>query len=105
MNESMIQGQIIRPFSPAIGKYKLSDDTITTLNNHIDEILKDENKIDELYHGKQLAGEIKYEIRLTKEFLDQNLKDVLYKLYLPNSWKKNKKSFNQKFLGSKTIQK
>ena len=79
MNESMIQGQIIRPFSPAIGKYKLSDDTITTLNNHIDEILKDENKIDELYHGKQLAGEIKYEIRLTKEFLDQNLKDVLYK--------------------------
>ena len=40
MNESMIQGQIIRPFSPAIGKYKLSDDTITTLNNHIDEILK-----------------------------------------------------------------
>ena len=73
MNESMIQGQIIRPFSPAIGKYKLSDDTITTLNNHIDEILKDENKIDELYHGKQLAGEIKYEIRLTKEFLNQNL--------------------------------
>ena len=30
MNESMIQGQIIRPFSPAIGKYKLSDDTVTT---------------------------------------------------------------------------
>ena len=45
MNETMIQGQIIRPFSPAIGKYKLSDDTITTLNNHIDEILKDEIKL------------------------------------------------------------
>ena len=49
MNENMIQGQLIRPFSPAIGKYKLSVDTINTLNNHIDEILKDENKIDELY--------------------------------------------------------
>ena len=48
MNESMIQGQIIRPFSPAIGKYKLLDDTITTLNNHIDEILTDENKIIQL---------------------------------------------------------
>ena len=79
MNENMIQGQIIRPFLPAIGKYKLSGDTIKTLNNHIDEILKDENKIDELYHGKQLAGEIKYEIRLTKEFLDQHLKDIIYK--------------------------
>ena len=51
MNETMIQGQIIRPFSPAIGKYILSDDTITTLNNHVDEILKDENKIDELSIG------------------------------------------------------
>ena len=66
MNERMIQGQIIRPFSPAIGKYKLSEETINILNNHIDEILKDEKKIDQLYHGKQLAGEIKYEIRLTK---------------------------------------
>ena len=78
MNEITIQGQIIRPFSPAIGKYKLSENTIKILNNHIDEILKDENKIDELYHGKQLAGEIKYEIRLTKEFLDQHLKDQIY---------------------------
>ena len=99
MNESMIQGQIIRPFSPAIGKYKLSDDTITTLNNHIDEILKDENKIDELYHGKQLAGEIKYEIRLTKEFLDQNLKDVLYKFvfnFVKSTLQKEIKKFDLK---------
>ena len=99
MNENMIQGQIIRPFSPAIGKYKLSDETITTLNNHIDEILKDENKIDELYHGKQLAGEIKYEIRLTKEFLDQNLKDVLYKFvfnFVKSTLQKEIKKFDLK---------
>ena len=99
MNKSMIQGQIIRPFSPAIGKYKLSDDTVTTLNNHIDEILKDENKIDELYHGKQLAGEIKYEIRLTKEFLDQNLKDVLYKFvfnFVKSTLQKEIKKFDLK---------
>ena len=99
MNESMIQGQIIRPFSPAIGKYKLSDEKINTLNNHIDEILKDENKIDELYHGKQLAGEIKYEIRLTKEFLDQNLKDVLYKFvfnFVKSTLQKEIKKFDLK---------
>ena len=75
--ENKIQGQIIRPFSPTIGKYKIPDKTIEILNNHIDEILKDENKIEELYHGKNLAGEIKYEIKLTKDFLDKNLYELL----------------------------
>ena len=77
MNENLIQGHIIRPFSPAIGKYKISQKIIDTLNNHIDEILKDEKKIEELYHGKNLAGEIKYEIELSKDFIDQKLLEVL----------------------------
>jgi len=77
-----ISGQIIRAFSPAIGKYKISDKLVDTINKHIDFILDDQNKIDELYHGKNLAGEIKYEIKLTKEFIDLNLynpiKDIVY---------------------------
>ena len=77
MNDNIIQGQIIRPFSPAIGKYKLPEKIINILNIHIDEILKDEKKIEELYHGKNLAGEIKYEIQLTKDFIDQNLHEIL----------------------------
>ena len=78
MKENLIiQGQIIRPFSPTIGKYKIPDNKVDILNNHIDEILKDEKKIEELYHGKKLAGEIKYEIKLTKEFLDKNMCEIL----------------------------
>ena len=77
MDNNIIQGQIIRPFSPPIGKYKLTKETIEVLNNYIDEILKDENKIDDLYHGKNLAGEIKYELRLTKDFLDKYLYETL----------------------------
>mgnify|MGYP001434523508 FL=1 len=77
-----ISGQIIRAFSPAIGKYKISEKLIKTINEHIDVILKDQNKIDELYHGKNLAGEIKYEIKLTKDFIEQHLynsiKDILF---------------------------
>ena len=77
-----ISGQIIRAFSPAIGKYKISDKLVDTINKHIDFILDDQNKIDELYHGKNLAGEIKYEIKLTKEFIDLNLynpiKNIIY---------------------------
>ena len=61
--------------------------------------MKDENKIDELYHGKQLAGEIKYEIRLTKEFLDQNLKDVLHQFvfnFVKSTLQKEIKKFDLK---------
>ena len=77
-----ISGQIIRAFSPAIGKYKISDKLVDTINKHIDFILDDQKKIDGLYHGKHLAGEIKYEIKLTKEFIDLNLynpiKNIVY---------------------------
>ena len=77
-----ITGQIIRAFSPAIGKYKISNELINIINKHVDSILEDQNKIEELYHGKNLAGEIKYEIKLTKEFIDLNLyntiKDIVY---------------------------
>ena len=95
--ENKIQGQIIRPFSPTIGKYKIPDKTIEILNNHIDEILKDENKIEELYHGKNLAGEIKYEIKLTKDFLNKHLYELLKNYvfnFVKSTTKKELKTFD-----------
>ena len=58
-----ISGQIIRAFSPAIGKYKISESLIKIINDHIDIILEDQNKIEELYHGKNLAGDNNYGLR------------------------------------------
>ena len=77
MNENTIQGEIIRPFSPAIGKYKINEKIINLINKHIDEILKDQNKIEELHNGDNLAGEIKYEIKINNEFLNTHLLDIL----------------------------
>ena len=51
MNENKIQGHIIRPFSPAIGKYKIPQITIDALNEFIDQILNDEKKIEDNYYG------------------------------------------------------
>ena len=99
MNENLIQGHIIRPFSPAIGKYKISETIINSLNNHIDEIIKDEKKIEELYHGNNLAGEIKYEIELTKDFINKNLLEVLKNYvfnYIKSTLGKEIKSFEIK---------
>ena len=97
--ENKIQGQIIRPFSPTIGRYKLPEQTVKILNDHIDNILKDENKIEELYHGKELAGEIKYELKLTKDFLDNNLYELLKNFvfnFIKSSLNKEIKSFDLK---------
>ena len=99
MNDNIIQGQIIRPFSPAIGKYKLPEKIINILNIHIDEIIKDEKRIEELYHGKNLAGEIKYEIELSKDFIDQKLLEVLKNYvynYVKSTLNKEIKSFEIK---------
>ena len=55
MKENLvIQGQIIRPFSPTIGKYKIPDNKVDILNNHIDEILKDEKKLKNCIMEKNL---------------------------------------------------
>ena len=94
-----IQGQIIRPFSPTIGKYKIPNNIVNILNDHIDEILKDENKIEKLYHGKELAGEIKYEIKLTKDFLDKHIHGLLKNYvfnYIKSSLNKEIKKFDLK---------
>jgi len=94
-----ISGQIIRAFSPAIGKYKISESLIKIINDHIDNILKDQNKIDELYHGKNLAGEIKYEIKLTNDFIIDSLyvpiKDIVYN-FIKSTLNKEFKSFEIK---------
>ena len=99
MNDNIIQGKIIRPFSPAIGKYTLPEKIINILNSHIDDILKDEKKIEELYHGQNLAGEIKYEIELSKDFINLNLHEVLKNYvynYIKSTLNKEIKSFEIK---------
>ena len=83
MSDNTIQGHIIRPFSPAIGKYKIPQKTIHVLNEFIDQILKDEKKIEDNYYGDKLAGEIKFELKLSNEFINENLYQLL-KNYVSN---------------------
>ena len=77
MSNKSIIGDIIRPFSPAIGKYIIDIDLIKTINKHVDAVLKDEDKIQDSYHGDKLAGEIKYEIKLSNEFISLGKRFIL----------------------------
>jgi hypothetical protein len=65
--------QILRPFSPAIGKYKLPTELIKDLNNYVDGVISNKKLARKLDHGKNLAGEVSQEFLLSKEFLEKGL--------------------------------
>jgi len=68
--------QIFRPFSPSIGKFKIPNDVINDINIHVNETIKDSNLTKKLDHGKNLAGEVTQEFKLTKEFLKKGLLNI-----------------------------
>ena len=66
-------GEIFQPFSPKIGKFKLSDKIVDEINTHVDNIIKDDVLSSKLDHGKNLAGQVTQEIKLTEEFISKGL--------------------------------
>ena len=68
---SEINFQFIRPFGPIICKVTMPKEIVESLNQYVDKIIKDEKKISELDHGKNLAGNVQQEFRLEKAFVDK----------------------------------
>ena len=50
--------KVVKPFGPSIARAKMSNELVKTLNDYVDNILKDEKKLKELDHGKKLAGNV-----------------------------------------------
>ena len=64
-----IKLQILQPFGPSIVKLKLPNEIIVKMNDYIEKIIIDEKKLKELDNGPNLAGAVKQEITLEKDFL------------------------------------
>ena len=60
--------QLIRPFGPVVAKVTIPKDIIDSLNKYVDEIINNESKSKKLDYGKMLAGNVKQEFLLEKEF-------------------------------------
>ena len=80
--------QLIRPFGPTVAKVTMPKDIIDELNKYVDEIINDETKSKKLDYGKMLAGNVKQEFLLEKEFsvlsgwenfLKENVKEWVFK--------------------------
>ena len=72
---------VIKPFGPTIARVKMSIELIHILNEYVDKIISNEEKIKELNHGNKLAGSVTQEFKLEEEFI----KSSGYKKFLSES--------------------
>ena len=61
--------EVINPFGPSIARVKMPNDLIESLNNYVDEIISNEEKIEKLNHGNNLAGSVTQEFKLEEKFI------------------------------------
>ena len=64
--------KVIRPFGPSIARVKMSNELVDNLNNYVDKIILNENKSNELNHGKKLAGHVSQEFKLEEKFITES---------------------------------
>jgi len=63
---------IIKPFGPAIAKVKMPEKIINALNDHVDKIVNNEELSKKFDTGKNLAGNVKQELSLSKEISEES---------------------------------
>jgi hypothetical protein len=64
--------KVIKPFGPTIARVKMSNELIKVLNDYVDKTISDKNKIKDLDHGNNLAGNVTQEFKLEKEFIEES---------------------------------
>jgi len=80
--------KLVRPFGPIVAKVTIPKNIIDSLNKYVDEIINNESKSKELDYGKMLAGNVKQEFLLEREFsvfsgwegfLKENVEEWIFK--------------------------
>ena len=59
---------MLRPFGPSIFKVKIPDVIINSLNEYIDNVVKDNEKSSKLNYGESLVGDVTQEFKLEENF-------------------------------------
>jgi uncharacterized protein (TIGR02466 family) len=67
-----IKINVLRPFGPSIAKITMPTELVDNLNKHVDETILDIKKLEELDYGSKLAGNVKQEFKLEKDFIEKS---------------------------------
>ena len=63
--------EILKPFGPSILKVIIPDEIVSDMNNYVDKLILDQDKLSNLDHGKYLEGNVHREFRLGAEFMQK----------------------------------
>ena len=69
---SEVKFSIIRKFGPPILQVKIPDEIVKSLNDYVDEIIKDKEKIKKLSAGEYLVGDVTQEFKLEKDIVKKS---------------------------------
>ena len=69
---SELKYQIIRKFGPPILKVQIPENIVEALNEYVDELIKNEKKLNELDSGNNLVGDVTQEFTLELEFIKKS---------------------------------
>ena len=64
--------KVIRPFGPSIAKVSIPQNLVIELNNYLDKIIINDEKIKLQDHGHKLAGNVSQEFKLEKDFINSS---------------------------------
>ena len=67
-----IKMNVLRPFGPSIARMTMPTELVNNLNQYVDETILDVGKLEELDHGSKLAGNVKQEFKLEKDFIEKS---------------------------------
>ena len=67
-----IKINVLRPFGPSIARMTMQTELVNNLNQYVDETILDVGKLEELDHGSKLAGNVKQEFKLEKDFIEKS---------------------------------
>ena len=61
--------EILKPFGPSIVKVKMTNEMIKEINQYVDMVIKDEEKIKKLDEGDKLIGKVQQEFLMEVDFM------------------------------------
>ena len=67
-----INYKLLRSFGPSVFKITIPNSIIEILNNYVDQIIKDKQKMTELDFGNKLVGHVTQELILGKEIMEKS---------------------------------
>ena len=79
--------ELLKPFGPSIVKIKMSNEMIKEINNYVDLVIKDEEKIKRLDEGDQLIGKVHQEFLMEVDFM-KKIKWAEFLAYNVSNWAK-----------------